>query len=230
MGHFRQPFGSARGFENNFRDVRGTTANLFAVGDATPDVSVGDLFYTNNTANTTITHFDLQSYATKAAQYEGKVITVFFLDNSTRLANATNFYLNGTDDLLNRDTTSIHGITLMHSRSGWYEIARHLPNRDEVTQYSISGASSVNVDSVKVAFILNTGSVTTAISAFSGGQVGQLMTVLNAGSNAVRVETGGNIRMVGTNAYVLSASGAYQFIKFNSALWRMIQIGTVGNA
>lgn len=230
MGPTRFPYGEALGFVNNFRTVSGGTAGLFAVGDATPDVTIGSLFYTNNTATTTITHFDLQDYAHRAADYEGKVITVFFLDNSTALANAVNLYLNGTSNLENRNTTSIHGITLMHSRSGWYELSRHTPNRDEVTQFSISGSSSIDVETVKVALILNTGSVTTAISAFSGGQIGQIVTLMNAGSNAVRVETGGNFRIVGTNAYVLNASGAYQFVMFNSAFWRMITVGTLGNA
>ena len=229
MGPTRFPYGEARGFVNNF-NYRSTTANLFTQSDATPDVTTGDLFYTNNTDNTTITHFDLQDYANRAANYEGKVITVLFLDNSTRLANAVNLYLAGTNNLLNRDATSIHGITLMHSRSGWYELQRHMTNRNEVLQYSISGTSSLNVDDVKVGLVLNTGSVTTAISALSGGQVGQSVVLVNAGSNAVRVETGGNILIVGTNAYVLNASGAYQFVRASAALWRMITIGTLGNA
>ena len=229
MGPTRFPYGEARGFVNNF-NYRSTTANLFTQSDATPDVTTGDLFYTNNTDNTTITYFDLQDYANRAANYEGKVITVLFLDNSTRLANAVNLYLAGTNNLLNRDATSIHGITLMHSRSGWYELQRHMTNRNEVLQYSISGTSSLNVDDVKVGLVLNTGSVTTAISALSGGQVGQSVVLVNAGSNAVRVETGGNILIVGTNAYVLNASGAYQFVRASAALWRMITIGTLGNA
>ena len=229
MGPTRFPYGEALGFVNNF-NYRSTTANLLTEGDATPNVTTGSLFYSNNTSNTTITHFDLDDYANRAANYEGKIITVLFLDNSTRLANAVNVYLAGTNNLVNRDATSIHGITLMHSRSGWYELQRHMTNRNEVLQYSISGTSSLNVDDVKVGLILNTGGVTTAISALSGGQIGQSIILANAGSNAVRVETGGNIIIVGTNAYVLNASGAYQFIRASGTLWRMVTIGTLGNA
>ena len=231
MGPTRFPYGTALGFANAFGSGRsGNTAGLLAQADATPDVTTGSLFYTQNTAATVITHFDLQDYGNRSANYEGKVITVFFLDNSTSLANAVNLYLAGTNSLVSRDVTSIHGVTLMHSRSGWYELERHMTNRNEALTYSISGTSSINVDDVSVALILNTGSVATAISAFSGGQIGQKLTVVNAGSNAVRVVTGGNILLVGTNAYLLNASGAYDFVRASGALWRMITTGTLGNA
>ena len=226
MGPTRFPYGQALGFANQFRNVAGGTAGLLAEGDATPDVTTGSLFYTANTSSTTITHFDLSSYAERAPNYEGKVITVFFIDNSTRLANAGRLFLSSTNDLVGSQNV----VTLMHSRSGWYEMYRSYNNTTEVQSYSVGPASSLNVDGTKVALVLNTGSVTKFISAFSGGQQGQIVTLLNAGSNAVVVQTGGNIRLVGTNAYVVNASGAYQFVMFNSAFWRMITVGTLGNA
>ena len=54
--------------------------------------------------------------------------------------------------------------------------------------------------------------------------------MVNAGTNAERLVTGGNILIVGTNAFLLNASGAYDFVRASGALWRMITTGTLGNA
>ena len=225
MGPTRFPYGVGVGFDNNFA-YRGTTANLITQSDATPDVTVGSLFYTNNTDNTTITHFDLQDYANRAASYEGKIITVFFLDNSTRLANAGRLFLAGTNDLLSRDATSIHGLTLMFSRSGWYELQRHIPNRNEVLTLAINANSSADVNDVRLLILNNTGGTTTALIALSGGQVGQIVSVISQGSNANVIKGGGNIYMVVTDGVAVNASGVYQIQKVSATSWRMLGVGS----
>ena len=228
MGPTRFPYGEALGFINNF-NYRSTTANLLAQADATPDVTLGELFYTNNTASTTITHFDLQDYGNRQANYEGKRITVIFLDNSTRLANAGRLFLSGTDNLVSRDATSIHGITLMHSRSGWYELSRHTTNRDQVLTLTINANSSANVDGVSLLILNNTGATTTSLIALSGGQVGQEVSIVQQGSNVTRILTNlGNIFMPATGAVIINPSGVYRAVKVDGTTWRLLAIGSGG--
>ena len=228
MGPTRYPEGSAHGFVNQF-NYRGTTAGNIT-GSATPNVTLGDLFYANNTDVLTITNFILDDTANRAVNYEGKLIRVFFLDTATRIANAAPLFLNGTDNLAVGQGGGNSYLELMYSRATWYETNRSTPNRSDVQSYSVGPASSINVDMTKVALVLNTGSVTKFISAFSGGQIGQHLTLVNAGSNVIVVQTGGNILLVGTNAFLVNASGAYEFVRASGSLWRMITIGTLGNA
>lgn len=228
MGPTRFPNGQALGYVNNF-NYRSTTANLISVGDATPDVTIGELFYTNNTTNTIITHFDLVDYANRAASYEGKRITVFFLDNSTQLANAGRLFLSGTNNLINRDATSIHGITLIHSRSGWYELGRHITNRNQVLTLAINVSSSANVDDVSLLVLNNTGGTTTSLISLSGGQVGQEISIVQQGSNATRILTNvGNIYMAATGAVLINASGVYRAVKVDGTSWRLLSVGSSG--
>ena len=225
MGPTRFPYGQAKGFANAFGSGRsGNTAGLITESDATPDVTTGGLFYTNNSTATVITHFDLQDYANRAANYEGKVITVFFLDSNTRLANADRLFLNGTDNLVNRDTTSPHSIDLMHSRSGWYELTRSKNNRNAGATINVGGTLGVNFDDVSVAILSGTGGATNTIASISGGQVAQITTVVvrSGGANIV-VTSAGNIFLQGTNAVTLASNNAYQFVKLDSANWSMLR-------
>ena len=92
MGDFRI-YNLALGRQNNFF---ARTDNVFSQSDTTPDVTNGIVWFSNNTSNTTITGFDLSSTSqagNNAGNFEGKVIRVFFLDGSTRLANAAPLYL-----------------------------------------------------------------------------------------------------------------------------------------
>jgi len=222
MGPTRFPYGQAKGFVNNF-NYRSTTANLITSGDTTPDVTTGELFYTNNTSNTVITHFDLQDYANRAANYEGKIITVFFLDDSTNLANAGNLYLAGTSTL-NQTNASI---TLMHSRSGWYELERSVPSRSDVVTASAGTAASVTVDNATKLIIFTGVSAAQQIKAISGGYQGQVLTLTasNTGGITSYAMTGGNIVFAGTNAFALVTNNALQLQKIGSS-WRHLSPGT----
>lgn len=247
----RFPFGFALGFENQFNNYGKTsgpqtanpitsqyetvTAGLLAQASTAPDVSFGSLFYTNNTANTTITNFT-HTWVGRAASNtgsgqndtsgpppEGKLITVIFLDNSTQLANNTNLILAGTDNLLGAN----HAITLLGSNGRWIEVQRAKNNTSEVTTFTIGSTVSINANDLKLGFLLGT-SATVGIRGISGGQVGQIITLVGAASNGISayVLTGGNINIVGTNSYLVPTSGAYQFIKINGSTWNMITVGT----
>lgn len=237
MGPTRFPFGQALGFANHFytnRGIGGVAAGLQVAGTAgdisgstAPDVTIGQLFYVNNTGPLTITNFLLQDTANRVGQYEGKLIRIFFLDTGTQIDNAGSLFLMGTDNLRGANSQ----LELMFSRGSWYETDRSRPNRTEVTTATLGSANSVNVDGVRVLFVLGT-AATSYIRALSGGQVGQEVTIMSAGSSGVNhyVDSGGNIIMITTNAYAINASGAYKFIKRNNSTWTMLHIGSTGIA
>lgn len=237
MGPTRFPFGTALGFANQFytnKGVGGVAAGLQVAGTAgdisgqtAPDVTLGGLFYTNNTAALTLTNFILQDTANRAAQYEGKVIRIFFLDTATQVANAGALFLAGTDNLVGANNQ----IELMFSRGNWFETDRVRSSRVEVNNITIGSAGSVNVDGVRVAILTGT-AATSIVRSFSGGQVGQEITLMNNSSSGlgVFVDTGGNIAFITTNLYAINASGAYKFIKKNNTTWLMLHIGSTGIA
>ena len=208
MGPSRWPYGTGRGFVNNF-NYRGNTAGLFTSGDATPDVTIGGLFYTNNTAATTITYLDMQEYGSRAADYEGKEITIFFLDSNTTIANAGQLYLASTSNAFMPNQS----ITFMQSRSAWFEIDRATVTRNDSQVFSLGGTTSFNADGTRIAYI--SGTAATTIQAISGGQHGQSL-ILIAGSGALTINTAGNIALAGTNAIVLRALDRLDITRYGS--------------
>ena len=230
----RFPYGQAAGFVNQFQFGVGPTASgtagLLGFGDATPDVTVGDLFVANNTAATTITYFDLQNYAQRAQDYFGKVIRVLVVDQgSTNFANSGELYLQGSNNLTSRNAYALY--EFMHVNSAWIQVGNANQNRREVTTFTIAAQSSIQVEDVKTAIVTNTGAGSIFLSAFSGGQVGQHVTLMaGTGGISLFVQTGGNIAITGTNAYLISVSGAYQFVKRASDRWSMLHIGSTGIA
>lgn len=230
MGPTRTPYGRAWGYANQFYTNRGVSvaAGLQVAGTAgdisgqtAPDVTIGELFYTNNTGALTITNFLLQDTANRAANYEGKTIRIFFLDTATQVANSGTLFLSGTNNLIGANNQ----LELLFSRGNWFETDRVYVNRTEVNTYLLTGASSIGVDGVRLGLLNNTGSTTVNIIAFSGGQVGQELTLAKVGSNTVDILSGGNIFLAaGTNAIVMNASGAYKFIKIDSASWRAFEV------
>ncbi len=232
MGPTRFPYGKGLGFVNNFFSNKllpiGNTAVVGTAGDISgqtaPDVTLGELFYTNNTGALTITNFVLQDTANRLASYEGKVIRVFFLDANTQLANASPLVLSTTNNLLGANNT----IELMQSRGSWFELNRSYDNTSDITNFITNAQSSLNVNGVRVALLNNTGSTTNSIIALSGGQVGQEVSFMLVGSNAVRLLAGGNIFMPFTNALLINASGMYKAMKFDNSSWRILAIGSQG--
>lgn len=237
MGPTRFPFGQALGFANQFytnKGVGGVAAGLQVAGTAgdisgstAPDVTLGQLFYVNNTAPLTITNFLLMDTANRNSNYEGKLIRIFILDTGTQIDNAGALFLAGTDNLRGANSQ----LELMYSRGNWFETDRARVNRTEVQNYTIGSAGSINVDGTRVAIVTGT-AATSVVFAFSGGQVGQEITLMNNSSSglSVFVSTGGNIAFITTNLYAVNASGAYKFIKKNNTTWLMFHIGSTGIA
>jgi len=233
-GPYRQPYGSALGFANQFSFTNGPvgsgTAGLFVSGDTTPDVTLGDLFIANNTSATVISYFDLQNYDYKAADYSGKKITVLILDNgSTSFANAGQLYLQSTGAATIGAQPALY--TFLQLNSAWYELESSKINRTQVQNVTLGSGGSINVDGTSFLVVAGTAAAS-YIVAFSGGQIGQTVIVNAVGTSGVNhyVSDNGNIAMAGTGDYCLNVSGTYQFTKISATRWSMLHIGTTGIA
>lgn len=207
----RHPNGLARGYVNNF-NYRGTTANLFAENDTTPDVSDGGLFYTNNTTATVITHLDLKDFANRSANYEGKVVTIFFLDTATQMANGGRMFLNGSDDLAGAN----HSITLMFSRSAWFEISRSKANQNGgITSVNAANTSALTTTKDSTIIFVNGTTTPVIIAGISGNNyIGQkLMVISNSQGISVQIKSDAALAVAGTNAIVYTSPRAFEFVR-----------------
>ena len=220
----RWPYGQALGYQNqfSFNGALSGTSGLVS-GSTAPNVTLGGLFYLDNTGTLVIQNLLLDDTANRLTQYEGKIVKLFILDTgSTVFSNGGALFMAGTDNLFGQNNS----IDFMFSRGNWYETGRSLITRNEVFTYAANIGSSVNVDGVRVIKVNNTGATTTSVIAFSGGQVGQEISLMLVGSNAARVLEGGNIFIGLTNAMLISASGVYKFMKFDTAGWRALAISS----
>lgn len=212
MGPTRFPYGQAKGFVNNF-NYRGTTAGLFAEADATPDVTTGDLFYANNTTATVITHLDLQDYGNRSVNYEGKVVTVIFLNTATQLANGGRMFLVGSDDLAGTN----HSITLMHSRSAWYEISRSKVNQNGgfETSDAMAGSSALVTTKDSENIFVNGTASPVIIAGISGNNyIGQKITLIaNSQGISIQIKSDAALAVAGTNAIVYSSPRTIELIR-----------------
>src|SRR3990167_441437 len=142
MGDTRFKGGLAYGPYANFY---ANTANVFAQADATPDVTNGNLFFSNNTSTTVITNFDLTvtggGAGSNAGAFEGKVIRVIFLDNSTSLANASPLILATSDNLQGANNS----IELLYHNSSWIEFNRSQNQSNFITVSSVAWLTVSNV-------------------------------------------------------------------------------------
>lgn len=221
MGPTRHPYGEALGFSNQY-NYRGNTANLFSQSDTTPDVTVGELFYANNTGSTVISYFDLLNYAQRSADYEGKVIEVIFLDQgSTQLSASAQMVLAGSDNAAAPTNGRTH-ITLMMSNSSWYEIKRSRPGTDS-GYTTFAGAGTTSINPANNPYIIFAGTAATTLQAISGGQAGQTVTLLHTtGGVNLTINTAGNILIEGTNATVVTVGGNYKFDYYGGS-WYMVR-------
>lgn len=240
MGDFRIPNGFAYGRLNNFF---ARTDNLFAEADSSPDVTLGSLWFSNNSTNTTITHFDLtvtgpipggSGHGNYAGAFEGKEINVMFLDGSTRLVNGGNLILSTSDGLQGANNT----IRLIYHNSAWIEFSRSYNNSSIVSVSSlnlgVAGIVSVlgNVKTVQISAEAGTNSI---LRRATGGEQGQIITLIaSGGSDAlIVVNSAANDTFVSTSSasstqFRLMSSGAISFVRY---LGRWLEIRPVsGNS
>jgi len=231
MGDTRFRDGLAYGPYGNFY---ANTANLFPQADATPDVTLGNLFYSNNTTTTIITHFDLQAppgdtSPTFHQKYEGKIVKVVFLDDSTGLANAGRLILSSSDNLQGANNSA----EFIYHNSSWIEFTRSYNNSQIITVesknlYSVSaGTGGVNVrGNVKVVRIIAQTSSDATIRAAVNGAQGQIITLIAVGASDARIIVNSASNIDGTfvtttsqstaTEFRLMSSGAISFVKHNN--------------
>lgn len=225
MGPTRFPYGQARGFVNQF-NYRGTTAGDIS-GQTTPNVTLGDLFYANNTAALNITSFILDDTANRLVQYEGKVIRLISLNSSTTISNAATIFLQGTSEL----ATSNAFIDLMFSRGNWYQVGGGAPSRNDFLSVSLGTAGAATVDNGTKVILFQSVSAAGQLKNINGGYIGQTVTVLspaalNSGGITAYVMTGGNLVFPGTNMVAIQTNAGIQFTKVAAQDWRYCQPGT----
>lgn len=224
------------------------TAGLLFQASTGPDVSMGNLFYSANTTTTVISLLRTNQMGragqsqgggaflssgqvdTTSPPPEGKIIRLFFLDNSTSLAQGGsggigNIILNSSDNGVGPNSI----IDFMASNGSWWQIGP--VSRPSVgmgfSNFSIGTASSINIANVNVATITGT-ATPVQVKALSGGQVGQIVRIFGASSSGISayLMTGGNVNIVGTNMYLIPNSGYLEIMKINATLWNMLEIGT----
>ncbi len=238
----RFPFGIALGFYNQFNNYgkggantpnplttqyENTTAGLLAQANTAPDVSMGTLFFTNNTGNTTITNFIHRQMGragallasgqidTTSPPPEGKWIRVIFLDNSTQVANNSNILLTSSDNGIGSQSI----LDFMASNGVWNQIGPvSRPNSNGgIATFTGAGTTSFSASGISVEIFQGTGATT--LQSISGGQIGQSFTILqNTAGVALTINTAGNILIAGTNSIVLSSAGAnYTLTRFGTS-------------
>jgi len=227
MGPTRTPYGRAFGFVNQF-NYRGTTAGDVS-GQTTPDVSLGELFYVNNTAAVNITNFILSDTANRGVNYEGKIIRIVSLNSSTTVGNSAAVVLQGTSQL----GTANAYIDLMYSNKRWLQVGGGVPNGSDFTTVTLGTAGGATVHN-GTRFVMFQGvSGAQQLKALSGGYIGQTVGILspaasNSGGITVYVMTGGNLIFPGTNMVAVQTNAGISFTKVANNDWRYMQPGTAG--
>lgn len=215
---FRIPYGLALGYDTAFQYHTGYltagTAGLIAQMSATPNVTVGSLFYTNNSGATTISAFTCNTYSVNTGNQEGRVIRIFFLDANTTISNSS-IVLAGTGNF----TVPANGIMdFMQVKGTWYEVARTVPQLGFMkTQVLGSVTESLNATNATAIVVSGTVAVP-SIKSISGGYEGQTVSIVNASTGGITptfLDTG-NLWLGATAAFTMASSAAYAFIKIGS--------------
>lgn len=223
MSDFRAKWGWALGpIWTTTGQTTDSRTPVFAESNTRPDVTLGTLFYTNNTTNTTIVDFNLNTTVRNGNEYEGKVINLYFLDNSTRLANAGNLRLATSDGLQGANNF----IALMYHNSGWTEMFRSHNNSDVllVTSAGLGGSGTTpNLYGIKTIYGVSASTTPVIIRLAPGGEQGQMLNVINAGSTVVIILNSAGpankfLSTSSTNAtqMVMTGSDCCQFIRFGT--------------
>lgn len=209
-----------------------TSANIFAQGDTTPDVTGGVLFFSNNTTSTVITNFDLTGFGagSQAQQFEGKVIEVVFLDDSTGLANNARILTASSGNFQGSNVST----RFIYHNSAWilFGTNYNAPNTVRVDSNNI-GSYVADTTSGTINITGNTESILAFAYATSplvirrvlNGQQGQNLSIVSAGPSDVLVVV--NSAATGTFAstsstssvqFRLASSGVISFV-YSGAQW-----------
>jgi len=226
MAKTRFPYGSAYGYRNQYNvPAKGSQAGMAGMGTAgvitttNPDLSVGDIFYTNTNSALNIDRIDHKLEGGIHGCEHGRIVRIMFLDNSSKLIYGHNIVLAGSGDFGYKANSYID---LMHVNSTWYEINRSQPGSDfRNTNMAGTTNQSANAEGVSTIIITGTAAALT-VQSLSGGYIGQKVSVILASTNGISytVNTTGNLDIIGTNALVISNGGvALEFLKYSATTW-----------
>ena len=205
-------YGLALGKEKNFN---ATTDGLATESDTTPSVATKSLLYTNNTTATVITNFD--------DGQEGQLLTLIMLDSNTTINPNASIAIAGTGSFTASNTGST--ISFINHNGIWYETGKGVPSEatnvyEVVTLADNNSAFTVNNDYKIVSLLCSSGGVNLSFLAFSGGYIGQTIFMTNnSDGKTVRVLSGGNLMIEGTNSIVINNSAMLTFIKGGNGYW-----------
>lgn len=221
MADFRFKNGVALGPVGNFQS---RTDNLFTSLDTTPDVTYGNLFYTNNASATSITHFDL-SGSNVTSERQGKAIKVLLLDGNTTLVNSSVLRLADAQDV-----TPAAGAVFdfLYVNSAWYETKRSYNTSnilavDSTTFVSSVGDLTINPGIKQLIVTVQANSVFT-LRRLLGGSLGQQVSIFAANSTAILAANSAGA----TGSFVTgsSAGAAYNVLGSQNALFTLVLQGS----
>jgi hypothetical protein len=232
MSETRIRYGLAYGRMNNFytgvagqKGYLAGTDGLLAQGNTAPDVSLGYLFYTNNSGATTITDFQVyvgNQGGNQAPMFEGKAIKILFLDTNTTIA-GSRIYLANSENTF----TSNAVLDLLYHGSAWYEMSRTGNSKDMVS-FTLGASQGLNANQTKS--ILFSGESALVVVSVSNGYVGQSLYLVNGGcAQTITISTAGNIRIshgsfvtTSGNQITIRSDGTAHLFKASPTIWSLI--------
>lgn len=226
MGDFRISYGRALGQLNNFY---ARTDGLAAQADTTPDVTNIGLLYTNNTSTTAITYFDLSSPqgSGNVGWFEGKELTVLFLDDSTSLTRSSVMATKGDESRMTANTV----VNFLYHNSAWLETSRSVNVTNIVTVESknlytvAAGTGGVNVQGINVVRIVAGAGSNAIIRTAVNGYPGQILTLVASGVSDALIVVNSASNIDGTFATTTSGSTATQFRLMSSGAISFVKTG-----
>ena len=224
MSDFRFKNGLAYGPVGNFQ---ARTDNLFASTDATPDVSDGNLFYSNNASATSITHFDL-SGQNVLSEHQGKEIRVVFLDANTTLVAGAQLR---TAEGQNIPVPALAVFDFLYVNSAWVETYHSYNTTNTITigSNTIAAGGLININPAVTHVLLLTGaSSSMTLQGMPGGYTGQRVTLVSIGSsvslttNSAGATDSFVVRTVGGTSAIMTGTNSVTFTRLvmgSTAKW-----------
>ena len=222
MSDFRIQYGRALGQYGPASAVSG--GMLFPANDATPDVSFGSFFLTNNASATTITYFDVISQGgLTSLNHNGKLITLLINDNNTTIANAGQIFMAGTNAALTSGTVA----EFVYYNSAWYLTNLTENLRSDVQNVTVNGTGAPSIADANLLILTGSGGTTSVITGLSGGYPGQVVSITKIATavisdTAMKLLSGTDFYLAGTNALVMNNSAIYTFICDVAPRFRMV--------
>lgn len=227
MSDFRLKHGLARGPVGNFY---ARSDNVFSSTDATPDVSDGNFFYTNNASATSVSHFDV-SGQNPISEHWGKEIRVLCLDANTTFVNGNQLRLREGVDIPAPPGSAWE---FAYANSVWYETYR---------SYNTAGVISATSNNIGAGGVVTINPAVTAVTNLSGtsssmtlermpgGYTGQTVSVIALGSSITLVTNSAGaadtfvVKTVAGTSAIITGTFGMQFIRVvQGATAKWIQI------